>query len=171
MAVGFPAKTSFTDGAVLPASDLNDITGTLNSLVPTSSLPWTTYTPTISGGWANTGATPGTFGYAKYTQIGKVVFFAFDFTIGATTTKGTTLTVSLPVTAATTATMSNIRGIASIGGTIYDMTWFGSSTSTITGAAYSATGSYTIRTGITSAIPGAWATGDIFRAQGFYEAV
>lgn len=30
MAVGFPAKTSFTDGQALPASDLNDITGTLN---------------------------------------------------------------------------------------------------------------------------------------------
>ena len=30
MAVGFPAKTSFTDGSALPASDLNDLAGTLN---------------------------------------------------------------------------------------------------------------------------------------------
>jgi hypothetical protein len=33
MAVGFPAKTTFANGNVLPASDLNDLAGTLNSLV------------------------------------------------------------------------------------------------------------------------------------------
>jgi hypothetical protein len=32
MAVGFPAKTTFANGNVLPASDLNDLAGTLNSL-------------------------------------------------------------------------------------------------------------------------------------------
>jgi hypothetical protein len=39
MAVGFPAKTSFTDGQALPASDLNDISGTLNLLYSSSSWP------------------------------------------------------------------------------------------------------------------------------------
>lgn len=32
MAVGFPAKTSFSDGSALPASDLNDLAGTLNKI-------------------------------------------------------------------------------------------------------------------------------------------
>ena len=32
MAAGFPAKTSFADGAVLPASDLNDLGGTINKV-------------------------------------------------------------------------------------------------------------------------------------------
>ena len=32
MAAGFPAKTSFTDGSVLPASDLNDLGGTINKI-------------------------------------------------------------------------------------------------------------------------------------------
>lgn len=32
MAAGFPAKTSFTDGSVLPASDLNDLGGTINKV-------------------------------------------------------------------------------------------------------------------------------------------
>ena len=36
MAVGFPAKTSFADGVVLPASDLNDLGGTLNLVGVTS---------------------------------------------------------------------------------------------------------------------------------------
>lgn len=39
MAVGFPAKTSFTDGNALPASDLNDLAGTLNILYSSSSWP------------------------------------------------------------------------------------------------------------------------------------
>jgi hypothetical protein len=36
MAVGFPAKTTFADGTTLSAGDLNDVTGTLNSLVDRS---------------------------------------------------------------------------------------------------------------------------------------
>lgn len=32
MAVGFPAKTTFTNGTILPASDLNDLAGTINLL-------------------------------------------------------------------------------------------------------------------------------------------
>ena len=36
MAAGFPAKTSFADGTALPASDLNDVTGTLNLIKPTA---------------------------------------------------------------------------------------------------------------------------------------
>ena len=39
MAVGFPAKTSFTDGNALPASDLNDLAGTLNILYSAGSWP------------------------------------------------------------------------------------------------------------------------------------
>ena len=34
MAVGFPAYTGFTDGTALPASRLDDLTGTLNLLNP-----------------------------------------------------------------------------------------------------------------------------------------
>jgi len=39
MAVGFPAKTSFSDGAVLPASDLNDLGGTLNLIYNAGTYP------------------------------------------------------------------------------------------------------------------------------------
>jgi hypothetical protein len=39
MAAGFPAKTSFTDGSVLPASDLNDLGGTINKIYSTSGYP------------------------------------------------------------------------------------------------------------------------------------
>lgn len=39
MAAGFPAKTSFTDGAVLPASDLNDLGGTINKVYNAGTYP------------------------------------------------------------------------------------------------------------------------------------
>ena len=39
MATGFPAKTSFTDGQALPASDLNDLAGTLNLIYNSTFYP------------------------------------------------------------------------------------------------------------------------------------
>lgn len=39
MAAGFPAKTSFTDGSVLPASDLNDLGGTINKIYNSAGYP------------------------------------------------------------------------------------------------------------------------------------
>jgi hypothetical protein len=40
MAAGFPAKTSFTDGSVLPASDLNDLGGTINKIYNATFYPY-----------------------------------------------------------------------------------------------------------------------------------
>jgi hypothetical protein len=54
MAVGFPAKTSFADGNTLPASDLNDITGTLNTLTNG------TFTGTLTAGTLNATTVNGT---------------------------------------------------------------------------------------------------------------
>lgn len=39
MATGFPTKTNFTAGNALSASDLNDVSGTLSSLVSTGTYP------------------------------------------------------------------------------------------------------------------------------------
>lgn len=39
MATGFPTKTNFTAGNALSASDLNDVSGTLTSLVSTGTYP------------------------------------------------------------------------------------------------------------------------------------
>lgn len=39
MAAGFPAKTSFTDRSVLPASDLNDLGGTINKIYNAAGYP------------------------------------------------------------------------------------------------------------------------------------
>jgi len=39
MTAGFPAKTSFTDGSALPASDLNDLGGTINKIYNSTYYP------------------------------------------------------------------------------------------------------------------------------------
>ena len=39
MTAGFPAKTSFADGAVLPYSDLNDLGGTINKIYNAGTYP------------------------------------------------------------------------------------------------------------------------------------
>lgn len=39
MAVGWPTKTTFTNGTVLGATDMNDLSGTVNSLVDTTNYP------------------------------------------------------------------------------------------------------------------------------------
>ena len=39
MAVGWPLKTSFANGNALPASDLNDITGTVNNIYSSGTYP------------------------------------------------------------------------------------------------------------------------------------
>lgn len=39
MATGWPTKINFTNGNALPASDLNDLSGTVNSLVDTTNYP------------------------------------------------------------------------------------------------------------------------------------
>lgn len=52
MAVGFPAKTTFANGTTLPASDLNDLAGTLNLLRDCGRVVHSTGTQSIVGGVA-----------------------------------------------------------------------------------------------------------------------
>lgn len=165
MAVGFPSKTSFTDGVVLSAGELNDISGTLNTVIPTNSVSWTTYSPTLSGGWANGN---GTYNVAKYTQIGKTTFVFIQFTLGSTTTKGTDMVVSLPVTAANTFQQGQCRFL--IGATNYIGICRNETTTTLRCLVGQLSGSYHSATQITSAIPGAWATGHSFEVSFVYEA-
>jgi hypothetical protein len=138
----------------------------IDTSVGTGLLAWTSFAPTLSGGWANGN---GVYTYAKYAKLGRIVLFAVDFTLGTTTTKGTTLTMSLPVTAASGSQLFTAQGIGSVGATVYPTIWFGASTTTINMAVSNSAGTYTVRTNITNTIPAAWGTGDIFRVAGYYE--
>ena len=170
MAVGFPTKTSFADGNVLPASDLNDITGSLNSLVDgTNNLVWTSFTPTFGGtGWAlgNAGVT------AKWTQIGKMVVAWGFITFGSTTAKGTGgLTIAVPTVALT----SGVPGVclmtnATLGGGALASTISLGTTTSMNPYVINASGTYAQIASVTSTVPAAWTTGDTIRFFISYEA-
>ena len=123
------------------------------------------WSPVLSSGWLNGNGTWN----ADYFKLGKMVFFAATFTIGSTTTKGTGLIMSLPVTA-TGNSASLYWGLATIGGVGYQLVTARTTTTTLSLQALDASATYLKRTGVTSAIPATWATGDSFTVQGMYEA-
>jgi hypothetical protein len=76
-----------TDNTALPAATLNRI-----------GAAWESYTPTIAQGATLTK----TVGYAKYTQVNKLVICHVTCTITSAGTPGSTLNVTLPIAAAYT---------------------------------------------------------------------
>jgi hypothetical protein len=130
---------------------------------------WTSYTPTISGGWA---VGNGTWS-ATYTQIGKTVHFSARFTIGSTTTKGTGFTASLPVEMAKNNNQQ-YSGVGIIGSSVYRLFFeaVGGSTTALTGylGYASAAPGYLGRAAITATVPLTWATNDTISFNGTYEA-
>jgi hypothetical protein len=51
MAVGFPAKTTYVDGDVFSASDINDTNGTINLLTSSTLSRAAGKNPVINGGY------------------------------------------------------------------------------------------------------------------------
>jgi hypothetical protein len=131
---------------------------------------WKTYEPVLSGGWANGN---GTYNYAKYAQIGKTVHVAVYFTTGSTTTEGTSLEISLPVPSNRPfgGRIYQGTGKCNAGGTLSFL-----AVENIAGndkAVLTALGSgapYVTQAGITTTIPGTWATGNYFSFNLTYEA-
>lgn len=125
---------------------------------------WTAFTPTLSGGWALGNSTYD----AAYTQVGRLIAFYAQITIGSTATKGTGLTAALPVEAVIAPYTINARfvdtGTASYPGVVGTTT-----TTTAVLAAILASGTYGQNANITSTVPFTWVTGDQIFYGGFYE--
>jgi hypothetical protein len=161
----YPTSTDYVyQGALAIQTLAQDI----DTSVGTGLLAWTSWSPTLSGGWANGNGV----WTASYVQIGKTVIARGSFVVGSTTTKGTTLQVSVPVTAhanavATAGTTAN----ATVAGTsTYQLTSFLSTTTAIELYAPNVSGTYLTRTTVTSAIPATWATSDVIRFHIVYQA-
>jgi hypothetical protein len=146
---------------------------TLGNSIDTSTgkglLAWQSWAPTLSGGWLNGN---GVWTTAKYCQIGKTVLVKGQFTIGTTTTKGTNLIVSLPVTAVTHTTIAEASGLvywtpAGVGswGVVYPNT-----TTTARFLSYTTNGTYLDSAQVTATVPGTWATTNTFSFSLTYEA-
>lgn len=136
----------------------------IDTSVGTGLLAWQSWAPTLGGGWSNGNGTWS----AYYCQIGKTVFVQASFIIGSTTTKGTGLTISLPVTAARAAFQSFIAMSSSY--QVGFLQGYIDTTSTCTLVAINVAGTYASRTSIGATVPATWATGNSIQLAFSYEA-
>lgn len=145
---------------------------TLGSAIDTSVgkglLAWQTWAPTFpAGGWvANNGVWD-----AKYCQVGKTVFAYGYFTLGTTTTKGTSMIISLPVTAraSTLGVGSAFCGVTSTS-TLSTLHAIPNSTTSFQLAGMNVAGTYAALASVTGTVPISFTTGSVFSFQITYEA-
>jgi hypothetical protein len=126
---------------------------------------WQTWAPTLSGGWLNGNGVWD----AKYCQIGKSVLVSASFTLGTTTTKGTGLTCSLPVTAKN-AHQYGASVVSTVAGGSYPLNVLNSSTTTFQLVVPNAAGTYVSNSTLSATVPATWATGNSFLFNLMYEA-
>lgn len=125
---------------------------------------WTTYTPTLSTGWALGNGTNS----SRYCQIGKTVFFSVALVWGSTSTFGSGLDVGLPVTAASNP--QRFHGIAhgnKVGVNDYILAWYGHTTTAVSVVIIGTNGA---AGNVTSTVPFAPVSGDGMFLSGQYEA-
>lgn len=129
-----------------------------------SSWAWTAYVPVFANTTLGNGSAVG-----AYTQVGKMVSFRAIFTLGTTSTMGSNPTVTLPVTAGTTAYLCNIW-IQDTGTAFFYGVAAPSSTTVLTLYNLNSGTAYTRMDGISATTPMTWTTGDILIVSGTYEA-
>lgn len=124
---------------------------------------WQSWAPTLGDGWLNGNGVWDAF----YTQIGKFVHVEARFTIGTTTTKGTSLLVSIPVTAKRGQRQAfgawGSRGPSPLYFTLTGTTFGNIYT-------YKVDTTYATYTSITATVPVTWVPGDIISFAFTYEA-
>jgi hypothetical protein len=152
----WPVPTS-TDYVAQGAVAIEALGDAIDASVGSGLLAWQTWAPVLSGGWANGNGVWN----ARYAKIGKIVHVAAFFTIGSTTTKGTGMTISLPLTAANSARQTNGYVYATIGVNTYPLGLQNSSTGNIQATTWAANGTYVTNNSVTSTTPATWATNDI----------
>jgi hypothetical protein len=158
-----PDNTSYVkDGA----SSIRTLGSAIDTSVGTGLLAWATYAPVLGGGWANGNGVWS----AKYLQIGKTVHVAAFFTLGTTTTKGTTMTITLPITASNAARQTNGGAYAILGAATYPLIIKNSATSNVELGSSVASATYTTFNAITATTPATWATSDVIYFGLTYEA-
>jgi len=127
-------------------------------------IAWETWAPTLSGGWLNGNGTWS----ATYAQLGKIVHVRALFTIGSTTTKGTTMNISIPVAA---SSVNSSPGLLNAGISASNFCLVAvPSGSVMNVQALTTTGNYASHANITATVPATWATGDTLKLSFTYQA-
>jgi hypothetical protein len=124
---------------------------------------WTLYTPTFTGLTLGNGTL-----VAKYTIVGKTMFFSVSFTLGSTSAVGTAPEFSFP-SGITSSTLNNgpvgIGTTNSIAGTRYPF-WVYISGGLFAPRVLNAAGTYLTHAAISSTVPFTWTTGNAFILSG-----
>jgi hypothetical protein len=157
-----PTSTDYVKDGATAIETLGDA---IDASVGTGLLAWTSWSPTLSGGWANGNGV----WTAKYAKLGKTVHVQGQFVLGTTTTKGTGIAISLPVTAAAASRQSTTFYHSCAGSESVGMIYI-SSTTALTARIINVASTYPATTSFTSTTPGTWATGDSFAFALTYEA-
>lgn len=155
---GAVTSTSIAVGAVQP-----------QALVTGTGTGWstTTYSPTLTNLTIGNGTQ-----VAKYIQMGKMVTVIFSFTLGSTSSVGTSPTITLPVTASAGA-VGNAVGLMTFGDTGvagYPGLFQVITTTTFSPFSFNASGTYTTFVGTTASVPLSFGNGDGFGGMLTYEA-
>jgi hypothetical protein len=161
-------KTDFSPGNVLTAAQMNAIGGNLVELAPFFA-SWTSWTPTLSGGWALGNGTT----VAHYLKVGTRVHFYAKITTGTTSTLGTNFTMSLPVTARSADALVNTNAfITEVAVADYVGLVYPASTTTIQVRCVNASVTYALQALVTSTVPFTWSSrvGSSVSVAGTYEA-
>ena len=145
---------TFVSATVLTAAELNAMGGALVSYTPT----WTGVT---LGNGTNTGG---------YKQFGRMTYFRATFVLGTTSAITGAVTVTLPLTAASSAQTARFAVGFLDGGTEYPGVSGGSSTTTVAALTMNVAGTYPSSATISATIPFTWGNGDTIAVSGWYDA-
>ena len=143
----------FTDGDVVDAADLNTIAGA-----------WDSFTVTLTNISIGNGTATG-----FYKKIGRTVVYRVLVTFGSTTSVSGSMTVDLPVTGTSVQGVHNLFMVDDSTGSVYPGV-VSVSTTTAVLRAINASATYATQSATSSSIPFTWATSDVFRLSGVYEA-
>ena len=143
----------FTDGDVVDAADLNTIAGA-----------WDSFTVTLTNVSIGNGTASG-----FYKKIGRTVVYRVLVTFGSTTSVSGSITIDLPVTGTASQGVHNVFMTDDSAAATYPGVVSPNTTSAVIRAINTA-GTYATQTATSSSIPFTWATSDVIRLTGVYEA-
>lgn len=143
----------FTDGDVVDAADLNTIAGA-----------WDSFTVTLTNISIGNGTATG-----FYKKIGRTVVYRVLVTFGSTTSVSGSMTVALPVTGTSVQGVHNLFMVDDSTGDVYPGV-VSVSTTTAVLRAINTSSTYATQSNTSSTVPFTWATSDVIRLSGVYEA-
>ena len=146
-------SAGFTDGDVVDAADLNTIAGA-----------WDSFSVSFSNLTIGNGTATG-----FYKQIGRMVVYRVSVTFGSTTSVSGAVSINLPVTGAAVQGVHQVVMIDDSTSTSYPGV-VAPSTTAAQLRTINAAGTYATQVALSSTVPFTWATSDIIRLSGVYEA-